>query len=80
MTNLEKFLDACERNHRKIYEADPSVYGYPKERLDWAITNMRKAWTEGHANKDGPACKAACKELGIKHTYTAIRAFIRGEA
>lgn len=30
----------------------------------------------GSANKDGKAIKQACKALGIKHTYKAIREFI----
>jgi hypothetical protein len=30
-------------------------------------------------NHDGPGFRYACKQLGIKHTRTAIEAYLRGE-
>ena len=38
-----------------------------------------QALAQGGADKDGPAVKHACKVLGIKHTYKAITAYLRGE-
>lgn len=35
-------------------------------------------WREGKGTKDGPSCKAACAELGIRHTYRAIYAYMAG--
>lgn len=37
---------------------------------------MAAAAASGNFSKDGPACSATCKELGIKSTYTAIRLYI----
>lgn len=45
---------------------------YILERLAMRMTDGMLA---GTANKDGDAVKAACKTLGIKHTYKAIKEF-----
>lgn len=39
--------------------------------------NMIAAFQRGTANIDGPAWKATCKELGIKHTRKAIREWLQ---
>lgn len=66
--SANKFFEVYERKLRESYGLD---------RIPVVMQKMRAAWERGSANKDGPACKATCKELGIKHTYTAIYEYLR---
>ncbi|MGL5422682.1 MAG: hypothetical protein ACRDAJ_06880 [Serratia fonticola] len=55
-----------DAGHRLYQIGDPAA---------WA-EKMVKAFCEKRANKDGDACKRACKALGIKHTYQAIETYL----
>lgn len=54
-------------------------YAYVASRttpMDLAV-KMTNGLLNGTANKDGEGIKNTCKMLGIKHTYTAIRAYLQ---
>ena len=66
MSALDRFMAVYERHLRAAHTANPSEYCW----------RMRDAIARGSMSKDSPAFKATCKELGIKHTYTAIREYL----
>lgn len=51
-------------------------YAYSAADLPKVIERMHAAIDRGSYNKDGHAFKATCKQLGIKHTYKAINAYL----
>lgn len=46
--------------------------------LETTYNKMVDAFGKGTYNKDSRAIKATCKNLGIKHTYKAIKAYLKG--
>lgn len=76
MSALDRFMAVYERHLRAAHTANPSEYRWPIETLPTVLGRMRDAIARGSMNKDSPAFKATCKELGIKHTYTAIREYL----
>lgn len=59
---------------------DPKGYAFPISEAATVASRMVRAMTHGSANiSDSPAIRRACKKLAIKHTKTAIRAFLEGE-
>jgi alpha-D-ribose 1-methylphosphonate 5-triphosphate synthase subunit PhnI len=73
--NFQAFMEVYEE---KLIEARRrGDYEWPESELPQVLARMRAAIERGTANKDGPAFKATCKALGIKHTYQAINSFIR---
>ena len=55
------------------------ITAWPSASVAQVADRMIAAITAKSYNKDGRAMKATCKRLGIKHTYTAINAFIAAE-
>lgn len=51
-------------------------YEWPLAMLPTVTARMRAAFEAGSYNHGGPAMRLACKALGIKHTRTAIEAFL----
>lgn len=78
--SAERFFEVYARKLAEAVTRKPADYAYGAAQVPVVIAKMRAAWERGSANKDGEACRATCKELGIKHTYTAIRAFLAGAA
>lgn len=75
-TPIERFeaiyrdeLEAAVRDH-------PEEYTWPIERVPSVAQKMIAAIRNNTYNKDGRAIKATCKRLGVKHTYTAIAAYL----
>lgn len=54
----------------------PEEYAWPVENVPTVAAKMLEAIREGSFSKDGRAIKATCKAFGIKHTYTAINAWL----
>lgn len=76
MSNLELF---CETYRTKLHKArteHPEEYVWPIEQLRTVADKMCAAIQRGSYNKDSRSFRDTCKELGIKHTYAAINAFI----
>lgn len=79
-----KRLDEWFANYAPILaskvQEQPEVYAYPVAEVPNVCARLRAAIERGRSfraiNKDSPAIKATCKALGIKHTYTAIDAWL----
>jgi hypothetical protein len=54
-------------------------YAYDVSQVPMVCERMRAAIERGSFNKEGFAFKGTCKTLGIKHTYTAINAYLAGK-
>lgn len=57
----------------------PDQYTWPVENLPVVVASMTLAIKMGCYNHSGHGMRLACKALGIKHTRTAIEAFLKGE-
>ena len=74
--NLQAFLDVYKEQLHKAVKERPEEYLWSMSEFDAVFERMSKAIERGSFNKDSSAFKLTCKELGIKHTYTAIKEFI----
>lgn len=74
--NFECFMDVYAEKLKQSRIEYPNEYVWPDSEFDTVLGRMRSAIERGSFNKDSRSFKATCKELGIKHTYTAIREFI----
>lgn len=74
--NLQCFLDCYYQNLIKARREYPEEYTWPDSEMDLVFNRMTEAIKKGSFNKDSRTIKATCKELKIKHTYTAIAKFI----
>lgn len=79
-SNRELFAAEYERQLRRAVETRPDQYCWPVEQVPAVAAKMMAAWDRRAANKDGLATVWTCKALGIKHTYTAIEAYLAGAA
>lgn len=78
MTNEQKFLAALTAAYIELFKRPDYNFAaarHTPESLAVKITNGLKL---DDVNKDGEGIKRACKECGIKHTYTAIREYLNG--
>jgi hypothetical protein len=78
---LITFSASWERYFRLNLRAHPAQYATDAndpDAIDLVVTRMRSAIDRGTYNKDSASFKAACKELGIKHTYKAIGTYLDG--
>lgn len=86
----EMFASGYRRNLIVAVNESPEQYavgklGFSSNPTEYAETTADKMLTAimergiGSVNKDSVAFKRTCKELGIKHTYKAIEAFLNGE-
>ena len=78
MKNLEKFKQVYTEKLKEIRTKKPDYYLWPIEDLPLVTKRMLTAIEQGNFNKDSLAFKHTCKELGIKHTYKAIKEFTKG--
>jgi len=77
MSGIDKFMEVYKPHLAHAIVNYPNEYFYTVDKLPGVLTAMRLAIEGKSFNKDSRAIKATCKELGIKHTYTAIFEFIR---
>jgi hypothetical protein len=81
MTNRNTFMLTYVRNLALVVTNYPEEYQWNDTSLGQVAIVAEKmfaAMDRGGYNKDSRAYKATCKELGIKHTYTAIDAYWKG--
>jgi hypothetical protein len=78
MSLRRAFAECYERNLRKALKTRPDKYMWPVENVPVVVKKMLDAVDRGSFNKDSLAFKWTCKELGIKHTYQAIREYWNG--
>jgi hypothetical protein len=76
-SNPDKFFSEYYRQLEKAIVEHPEEYAFPVSQLQTVFDKMRIAIEGGSANKDSRAIKATCKTLRIKHTYTAIKEYLR---
>ena len=74
--SAERFFETYERKLAEAVRRNPADYMYGPDQVPAVAAKMRAAWERGTASKHGSACAATCRELGIKHTYKAIREFM----
>lgn len=75
---LNIFMATYERQLLVSMRAFPDDYAYGIGDVPKVLERMRLAVWRGSFNKHSPAFERTCKELGIKHTYKAIREFLNG--
>lgn len=71
------FFDIYREELANAVREHPDEYGFPLAAVPTVANKMIAAMQRGSYNKDGRAFKAACRRLGIKHTYAAIDAAIK---
>lgn len=74
-----KFMEFCTVYYEELgrqMEKNPDHY---LKTLAATYTSMKYAIAKGEFDKDSLSFKATCKHLGIKHTYKAINAYLKGE-
>lgn len=83
MPNLETFLTLYTEELTRSVREKPGEYSYPEAEVPTVMGRIRTAIERGNTfggvNKDSCAIRRLCKRLGIKHTYKAIDAYLRGE-
>ncbi len=77
MTNTEQFQTALTDAYKDLFANDPE-YAYSASRTtpEALAVKMTAGLATGAANKDGTGIKRACKAVGIKPTWAAIRAYL----
>lgn len=79
MNNLMKFKLTYFKHLALCRIETPSQYAWSESELPQVISRMNKAIEAGSFNKDSDAFKRTCKELGIKHTYKAIKNYVEAK-
>lgn len=77
MSNREKFEAIYREELLKAVAAHPDQYAYSIDHCPTVANRMMAALDRSY-NKDSHAFRATCERLGIKHTYAAINAFVKG--
>lgn len=78
-TNLDKFIEIYTEHLKHEVETNPQDYFWSISDLPVVVNKMKNAMEKGTFNKDSKAIKKTCKQLNIKHTYTEMRAFFKGD-
>ena len=75
--NIDKFMTVYEKHLEQCVTELPDRYAWVgKLTVRVVVDRMRPAIVGGTFDKGSEAFKRTCKELGIKHTYKAIKAFL----
>lgn len=75
MSALELFYETYVRHLTAAVQTNPGTYAFNAGQVPDVARRMVLGLAAGRASKDGKALTATCKELGIPHTYKAIRAY-----
>ena len=81
MSNYERFAETLAKHYAELFtlpEYALCASRYTPDSMARKFTTLLA--TGSGANKDGDGIRRTCKELGIKHTYTAIFAYLQGAA
>lgn len=76
-TGLREFLRVYYNHLKHFRTIKPEDYSWEWSQLNDVYLRMSRAIERGTFNKGSDAIKATCKELGIPHTYKAIKEFIK---
>lgn len=77
LTNRNTFENHLRAAYEDLFVNDPE-YNYVSERTtpQELASKIVVLLADGNANKDGKGIKRACKAVGIKHTYKAIKEYL----
>lgn len=76
-SNLDNFMTIYEKHLTQCLAEEPDRYAWVgKLTVRIVVDRMRPAIVGGTFDKRSEAFKRTCNELGIKHTYKAIKAFL----
>lgn len=74
---LDNFMVVYEKHLTQCVAESPDRYSWVnKLTVRVVVERMRPAIIGGSFDKGSESFKRTCKELGIKHTYKAIKAFL----
>lgn len=73
---LAAFMEVYEPALAQAAMTYPKEYGFIAAEVPFVAERIRFSLKRGTYNHDGRAFKATCKALGIKHTRTAIEAYL----
>lgn len=77
MPNQVKFRNVLAKHYAELFAtSEEYVYAAARNTPEGLATKMTVKLAVGGANKDGEGIRRTCAELGIKHTYKAISAFL----
>lgn len=79
LTPIQKWMVYYTAHLLSVVTDYPKDYGYGVEDVPEVAKQMQAAFERGSYNKEGIAIQRTCKTLGIKYTYTAINAFLKGD-
>ena len=79
MNNFNTFIEVYTEELNKAVVNYPKEYAYSVEKVPEVVEKMAVGFRNGTYNKNSRAIKAACKRLNVKHTYTAINSYLKGE-
>ena len=76
LTNRQRFELTLTEHYRDLFET-PEFAMVAKRMSPAALAEkMTDGLIAGSADKGGDGVKRTCRDLGIAHTYTAIRAYL----
>lgn len=78
--NRKIFQAELIRQYERLFAERPLEYAYAMKTHTPAslAEKMTTSLSAGTGNIDGEGIKRACKALGVKHTYKALGAYLKG--
>jgi hypothetical protein len=76
MSNRDTFVAALTAAYVRLFETPDYAYAAARTTPEALAVKMTDGLASGRANKAGEGIQAACKAVGVRHTYTAIRAYL----
>lgn len=75
-TQRQRFEAILAGQYRALFDTPDYAYSAAHITPEALAAKMTDGLLTGRANKDGKGIANTCKALGIKYTYTAIKAFL----
>jgi hypothetical protein len=80
MTNRDRLLAELTAQYTRLFQTPSYQVAASHTTPERLAARMLIGLETGEASNTGDGVKAACKALGIKHTYAAIREYLAGGA
>lgn len=78
MEPIDTLMAVYESELREEMLRHPEMYRYTLAQLPEYLPRFRQGFLDGNLSIGSPTIRRTCKRLGIKHTYHAIKNFLRG--
>ena len=79
MTNSEIFEVTLAAQYSSLFASEPETYVLARKlHTPESLAKKMTSLLPLSASKDGEGIKRTCKIVGIKHTYTAIKEYLKG--